>query len=87
MKSEYVKCNLNCKSEAQKIMSNIKYLAGIYYWYKNVNGKAYIESADNLPKRLSAYYYPIRLLNLDNLINRKIFKYGHSNFSPRLIIL
>ena len=85
MKSEYVKCYLNCESEAQKIMSDTKDLAGIYYWYNNVNGKAYVGSADNLPKRLSAYYYPSRLLNLDNLINRAILKYGHYNFS--LIIL
>lgn len=85
MKSEYVKCYLNCESEAQKIMSDTKDLAGIYYWYNNVNGKAYVGSTDNLPKRLSAYYYPSRLLNLDNLINRAILKYGHFNFS--LIIL
>jgi group I intron endonuclease len=66
-------------------MLDNKDLAGIYYWYNNINGKAYVGSADNLSKRLSTYYYLSRLLNLENLVNRSILKYGHSNFS--LVIL
>jgi group I intron endonuclease len=85
MKNDYVKSYLNCESEVSKIMSDTKDLAGIYYWYNNINGKAYVGSANNLSRRLSAYYYPSRLLNLDNLINRAILKYGHYNFS--LVIL
>lgn len=85
MESPYVKCYNNCESEASKILLDNKDLAGIYYWYNNINGKAYVGSADNLSRRLGAYYYPSRLLNLDNLINRAILKYGHYNFS--LVIL
>jgi group I intron endonuclease len=85
MKSSYVKCYCNCESEASDIMSDNKDLAGIYYWYNNINGKAYVGSALNLSRRLGAYYYLSRLLNLDNLINRAILKYGHYSFS--LVIL
>lgn len=85
MKNEYVKSYLNCESDVYKIMSDTKNFSGIYYWYNNINGKAHVGSADNLSKRLSSYYYPSRLLNLDNLINRAILKYGHYNFS--LVIL
>lgn len=66
-------------------MSDNKDLAGIYYWYNNINGKAYVGSVDNLWRRLSEYYYLSRLLNLNNLINRAILKYGHYNIS--LVIL
>jgi group I intron endonuclease len=85
MKSTYVKWYSNCESEVSNIMLDNKDLSGVYYWYNNINGKAYVGSADNLSKRLGAYYYPSRLLNLDNLINRAILKYGHYNFS--LVIL
>lgn len=85
IKSNYVKFYYNCESEVSNIMLDNKDLTGIYYWYNNINGKAYVGSADNLSKRLSAYYYPSKLLNLENLVNRSILKYGHSNFS--LIIL
>lgn len=85
MKNNYIKSYLNCESDVSKIMLDNKDLAGIYYWYNNINGKAYVGSAENLSKRLAAYYYPSRLLNLDNLINRAILKYGHCNFS--LVIL
>jgi group I intron endonuclease len=85
MKSSYVKLYPNGESELFNIMSDNKNLAGIYYWYNNINGKQYVGSADNLSKRLSSYYYLSRLLNIDNLINRAILKYGHFHFS--LVIL
>lgn len=85
MKNDYVRYYLNCESEVSKIMLDNKDLAGIYYWYNNINGKAYVGSTENLSKRLAAYFYPSRLLNLNNLINRAILKYGHYNFS--LVIL
>lgn len=85
MKSSYVKLYPNSESELSNIMSDNKYLAGIYYWYNNIDGKQYVGSADNLSKRLSSYYYPSSLLSLNNLIYKAILKYGHSHFS--LIIL
>jgi group I intron endonuclease len=83
--TNYVKSYLNCEKEVLNILSDTKNLAGIYYWYNNINGKAYVGSAKNLSNRLGAYYYPSRLLSLNNLINRAIIKYGHYNFS--LVIL
>jgi group I intron endonuclease len=85
MKNTYIKAYSNSESEVSNIMLDNKDLAGIYYWYNNINGKQYVGSGDNLSRRLSSYYYTSRLLNLDNLINRAILKYGHCNFS--LVIL
>lgn len=85
MKSTYVRHYYNCESEVFNIMSDNKNMTGIYFWYNNINGKAYVGSTDNLSRRLSAYYYLSRLLSLDNLINWAVLKYGHYNFS--LVIL
>jgi len=85
IKSTYIKVYLNSESEVSNVILDNKNLAGIYYWYNNINGKQYVGSGDNLSRQLSSYYYPSRLLNLDNLINRAILKYGHYNFS--LVIL
>ena len=55
IKNNYIKSYLNCESDVSKIMLDNKDLAGIYYWYNNINGKAYVGSAENLSKRLALW--------------------------------
>nr|YP_010608717.1 hypothetical protein PNX16_mgp054 [Drechslerella dactyloides]WAN89797.1 hypothetical protein [Drechslerella dactyloides] len=66
------------------ILTNHKFVSGIYLLHNSINGKQYIGSAHDLSKILATYYFPSRLID-NRHISNSILKYGDDCFS--LVIL
>ncbi len=75
-----VKVYNNMLTDKDNILNDFNNQSGIYLIHKIVNGTQYVGSASNFRKRLSAYYYPNRLMD-NRYISNSIIKYGHNNFS------
>jgi hypothetical protein len=59
--------------------------AGIYLWTHKQSGKMYVGSAIDLSIRLSKYYLPSALKQVDNYISRAIICHTHSAFSLSIL--
>jgi len=73
------------KLTKKQIMQENKGKSGIYKWTNKINGKIYIGSAVNIPKRLSHYfsekYMETHLKKVKSAIYSSMIKYGISKFN------
>jgi len=79
----------NSETSKDQILSDNQNKAGIYMWKNTQNGKYYIGSAVDLPKRLQFYYSNS---SMEAILKRSqshlcsaILKHGRSNFSLEII--
>src|SRR5688572_792983 len=75
----------NAETEKLRILTETFGKAGIYQWKHNQSGKIYIGSAVDLSIRLSKYYSPSGLKQVDNYICRAIIYHGYSSFSLTIL--
>ena|SRR5690606_7107214 len=80
-----VKIYNNAETDKLQILSDNKGKAGIYQWTHLESGKKYIGSAVDLSKRLSKYYSPLELKDIENYICRAIIHHTHLSFSLSIL--
>jgi group I intron endonuclease len=78
----------NPKSEViglARRLFKVGFNGGIYFWLNTLNGKMYIGSSLNLPKRLANYWesYP----RGTSIIRSALLKYGHEPFVLIVVFL
>ena len=84
-----IKTYSNAEADKAKILSDNKNKSGIYKWKNNNNGKQYIGSAVDLPKRLKFYYsnssMKACLKRSQSHKCNALLKHGRSNFSVEIL--
>jgi len=80
-----IKSYSNADTMKQQILDENREKSGIYRWVNNINGKTYIGRSINIKRRLFNYYSLKFANKFKMIINKALFKYGHSNFSFEIL--